>query len=82
MALSKAELQAVIDAATNVPPNLQEDVHFTFSAAFIVNLFQGLIALTDAKDVAVARVVELEAELTAQAAPVQIAEEPIEEIKP
>jgi hypothetical protein len=82
MALSKAELQAVIDAATNVPPNLQEDVHFTFSAAFIVNLFQGLIALTEAKEAATARVVELEAELTAQAAPVEIAEEPIEEIKP
>jgi hypothetical protein len=74
MGLSKAELQAVIDAAINVPPNLREDVHFTFSAAFVVNLLQGVMALQDEKDTAEARVVELEAVM---AVPVKIIEEPI-----
>lgn len=75
MALSKAELQAVMQAAINVPPNVRSDVHFTFSADFIVSLFQGLIDLAEANQ---ALAVELE---EVKAKPVQdvklIEEEPL-----
>ena len=78
MALSRAELEAVRQAAINVPPNVRSEVHFTFTADFIVALFQGLIDLSEAKDVAEAKVAELTA---VKVAPV--VEEPIEEeLKP
>lgn len=80
MALSKAELQAVMQAAINVPPNVRSEVHFTFSADFIVSLFNGLIDLVDANQ---ALAVEKEAAVAElMAARAVKAEEPLPESLP
>lgn len=89
MALSKAELQAVIDMASLIPGTLQDDVHLTFSAGFIVNLLSTVIVLKDSnltlvleKEAAVAHAEDLQMQLTVlQEAPVKV--DPLEEeVKP